>query len=522
MKAAQTTIFSHFQPLTLLLLFAAILVVIIVNKLRAAYRQGIREVPGSWIAKFTNLWRVSMVWSGNAHVRYCKLHEQYGSLVRLAPNFVSVSDTSIISTVYGINTKFLKSDFYIVFDTPRDGMNMASMFSTRNPEHHKTLKRPVAQKFAMTSIRSLEPLVDPCSDIFTDAMQASAGQIVDLGTWLQWYAFDVIGAITFNRRFGFMEKQRDIENIIEGLDFGLAYGGIIGQMPWLHPWLLGNLTLRKLRAWLLPNAPDPVRTAINIENQMVLERIEEYDKSQVEYVESQGQDFLAFLRQQAKNTSTNMSSRDLMNHLMHNILAGSDTTAIALRAVLYYIIRNPRVYKTLQEEIDNANLAGKLSKNVTFAESQELPYLQCCLKEAMRFHPSVGYPLERVVPMPGADIGGVYLPGGTIIGVNAMVIHRDKSIFGADANEFRPERWIAADSKLDVPNMERHLLTFGAGARTCIGKNISIMEMGKVIPQLLRQFTITWASEKPEWEVKTWWFARQSGLLVKLERRDNS
>lgn len=52
---------------------------------------------------------------------------------------------------------------------------------------------------------------------------------------------------------------------------------------------------------------------------MVLERIEEYDKSQVEYVESQGQDFLAFLRQQAKNTSTNMSSRDLMNHLMHNM-----------------------------------------------------------------------------------------------------------------------------------------------------------------------------------------------------------
>lgn len=64
--------------------------------------------------------------------------------------------------------------------------------------------------------------------------------------------------------------------------------------------------------------------------------------------------------------------------------------------------------------------------------------------------------------MPGADIGGVYLPGGTIIGVNAMVIHRDKSIFGADANEFRPERWIAADSKLDVPNMERHLLTVSA------------------------------------------------------------
>jgi cytochrome P450 len=57
------------------------------------------------------------------------------------------------------------------------------------------------------------------------------------------------------------------------------------------------------------------------------------------------------------------------------------------------------------------------------------------------------------------------------------------------------------------------------GVRTCIGKNISIMEMGKLVPQILRQFDIEWASSEPCWRVHTYWFARQSGLLVRMKLR---
>lgn len=56
-------------------------------------------------------------------------------------------------------------------------------------------------------------------------------------------------------------------------------------------------------------------------------------------------------------------------------LAGSDTTAISLRAIIYFTIQNPAVYKRLQEEIDEADKAGKLSEYVTYAECLELPYL---------------------------------------------------------------------------------------------------------------------------------------------------
>jgi hypothetical protein len=135
---------------------------------------------------------------------------------------------------------------------------MESMFSTTDPEEHKRLKRSVSQKYSMTSIRTLEYLVDPCTMIFTDAMTDLRGQIIDLGIWMQWYAFDVIGAITFSRRYGFMENRKDIHGVIAGIDAGLAYGGLVGQIPWLHGYLLGNLTSRKILAKLTGGVGDPI------------------------------------------------------------------------------------------------------------------------------------------------------------------------------------------------------------------------------------------------------------------------
>ena len=69
------------------------------------------------------------------------------------------------------------------------------------------------------------------------------------------------------------------------------------------------------------------------------------------------------------------------------------------------------------------------------------------MQEAMRLHPGVGLPLERYVPSEGLDVGGVHLPAGTIVGMNAWVIHRDKNIYGEDSDSFRPERWLEADEK---------------------------------------------------------------------------
>lgn len=125
---------------------------------------------------------------------------------------------------------------------------MPSMFSVRDPIRHQALRRPVAPKFSMSSIKAFEPFTDECITIFIDAMRELQGQCIDLGAWLQWYAFDVIGAITFQRRFGFMESRKDVDGMINALDQGLFYGSVVSQVPALHHWLLGNRWVAKLMA----------------------------------------------------------------------------------------------------------------------------------------------------------------------------------------------------------------------------------------------------------------------------------
>jgi cytochrome P450 len=80
------------------------------------------------------------------------------------------------------------------------------------------------------------------------------------------------------------------------------------------------------------------------------------------------------------------------------------------------------------------------------------------MKEAMRCHPGVSYPLERLVPAGGETICGHYLKEGTIVGVNAAVIHRDTTIFGEDALAFNPERWLGPDEER-IKTMDRNLMT---------------------------------------------------------------
>lgn len=82
---------------------------------------------------------------------------------------------------------------------------------------------------------------------------------------------------------------------------------------------------------------------------------------------------------------------------------------------------------------------------------------QAVMKEAMRLHPGVGFPLERYVPEGGVELCGVHIPAGTNVGVSAPVVHTLKGVFGEDADKFRPERWIDASAE-QVKAMDRAFL----------------------------------------------------------------
>ena len=124
------------------------------------------------------------------------------------------------------------------------------------------------------------------------------------------------------------------------------------------------------------------------------------------------------------------------------------------------------------------------------AEAKKLPYMHACIWETFRMWPAAGIILERIVPKEGAVIAGHEVPGGTIVGCNAWVLHRRKEVFGQDADVYRPERWLDSD-KAKLKEMNATMFQFGAGRRTCIGRNISLLEVYKFIPSFLRKFEVS-------------------------------
>lgn len=199
-----------------------------------------------------------------------------------------------------------------------------------------------------------------------------------------------------------------------------------------------------------------------------------------------------FFRAKEDNPDFFTDSR-LLTMAVSMAFAGSETTAISLAAVFYYLLKNPPCYRKLMKELEDAMLKGDLENRptgvVTWTESQGLPYLDACIKEAFRLHPAAGLPLERIVPPEGAEILGDRIAGGTIVGCSAWVIHRRPEIFGEDVDAYRPERWIHA-AKDVRREMEGCMFQFGMGARTCIGKNISLLEIYKLVPSFLRRFEV--------------------------------
>lgn len=214
----------------------------------------------------------------------------------------------------------------------------------------------------------------------------------------------------------------------------------------------------------------------------------------------------------------------VISYMMTSVLAGSDTTAISLRSIIYYVLKDKKIHTKLLTEID------KLKEGfepVSWQQSQaDRPYLDAVIKETFRIHPAVGLGLERIVPGAGLTLpDGTFLCKGTIVGINAWAIHRDQSIFGPNVDSFDPARWLRAPQESEegykhrIGRMGRANLVFGMGPRTCIGKNVSLLEIYKLIPTLFACFEMELADPSGEWRTTNKFFVRQSGLNIVLRKR---
>ncbi len=366
----------------------------------------------------------------------------------------------------------------------------------------------------MSSLVGYEPLVDECSSLIAQRFHELAlpQRTINLGNWLQFYAFDVIGCITFGTRFGFLDTGEDKTGIIRAIEDRSAYCTFIGIYPFLHKYIFPRLPKTGAYGYLFKFSQDSLAAR------------ERALKDPHNASHEGPPDFISKLFNAHSANPEKITRDDLLTIATSNIGAGSDTTAITLSAIFYYLLKNPSTYHCLQSEIDTAAKEGKLSDPVTFREGQNLRYLQAVIKEALRMHPATGLPMGRTVVSSGATLVGRTFPPGSTVGVNAWVAHRNQSVYGPDADHWRPERWFEIEEQGRGGEIEKYSMAFGLGSRTCIGKNISLLEMSKLVPQLLRRFdfVLDESLQNRDWTSINRWFVKQvdfKGRVVLREKK---
>lgn len=190
------------------------------------------------------------------------------------------------------------------------------------------------------------------------------------------------------------------------------------QLPILHVFILENPILRLLAKCGVTSFTFPVVTSAKA-------RVEECFR-EIESTKARGMDTTStstarradllsmFLKAKEERPDFFHDSR-ILTMAVSMDFAGSDVTAISLAAVFCYLLRCPGCHQKATEELDaiiqNGDIKNRYTSLVASAESQQLPYLDACVKEALRLHPAAGLPLERIVPTHGAEICGDAIVG---------------------------------------------------------------------------------------------------------------
>lgn len=96
---------------------------------------------------------------------------------------------------------------------------------------HSATKRPIAPAYSLSTLIEFEPLVDSTTAVLLSRLDEFEKDhaVVDLSLWLQFFAFDVIGELTFSKRLGFLEKGEDVEGIIDSIAANFDWTSVIGE-----------------------------------------------------------------------------------------------------------------------------------------------------------------------------------------------------------------------------------------------------------------------------------------------------
>ena len=456
-----------------------------------------RDVPGPYLASVSTWWRWYAVRYSVESKLHHALHEKYGPLVRIAPDEISIADPHAIDTIS--RPDFLKTEFYSTFNPNIGGR--PEPFAERNERIHTQHRRIVSPLFRNEAILDYEDYVDGILDIVDERMQmfADSKRIFDLAKYVNRYTWDTVGDMVYSKAGGFgmlrgkdymgwMEMIRVMPQPMSSLGY-VAYG-------WATLYFVFMLAFS-------PQTRKGLMSALKVRKQ-VQELVKERKDQEASGSEFRQNDMLSRMMAMTRDEKVDFNEDDIAVMLNAFVWAGSDTTGsslsmVRLRAgttpqictdhcyqIMYFVLSSPTARKNLLAELRSHY---KKTSDLSYTSLSKLPYLTACVNEGMRLHFIVGIGLPRYIPPQGATICGRHFPGNYRLKVlaNMQVMQSSTEVFGEDAREFRPERWLDSDEK-KVAQMTKFFHPWGFGVRVCIGRFIATMEIYKFLAQAM----LTW------------------------------
>ncbi|CCM02691.1 uncharacterized protein FIBRA_04797 [Fibroporia radiculosa] len=242
--------------------------------------------------------------------------------------------------------------------------------------------------------------------------------------------------------------------------------------------------------------------------------ISEGDEALLQQI-GEGKDIMSLLmRANAATSDTDrLPEYELVSQMSTLVLAATDTTSNSLTRILEILAGRPDAQEKLRQEILDASAADGLS----YDELDQLPFLDSVCRETLRLNPPLVLifrqamqdtvvPLsEPIVGTDGSMISELPIPKGTEVIAGILGCNASKALWGEDALEWKPERWLSplpsAVTKNTIPGVYSNLMTFIGGKRSCIGFKFSEMEIKVVLSVLLTHFRFHLTDKPIEWNV---------------------
>ncbi|KAH6909122.1 cytochrome P450 [Coprinopsis sp. MPI-PUGE-AT-0042] len=425
----------------------------------------------------------------------------------------------------------LVKDQNIFEETPESYMGRNAVFgpgllSTFGEQHRKQRKmlNPV---FSINHMREMVPTFHGiCSKLSTtlEEMASKGRQEVEIFEWLTRGALELIGQSGFGHSFDNLtadDEEHPYATSVKQLTGLLTKTRMLQMLvlPVLHRWNLGGRFLQRL---VMDNLTwGSIRALRNVVDVMHQTSVEIYEarKASLEtgagaLTEGSGKDILSILMR------TNMESSDedrlpdeeIIAQITTFVFAGMDTTSSALCRFLWLLAKHQDAQDRLRKEIRTAK---KEYGQLNYDQLVALPYLDAVCRETLRLYPPVPIVTRTAledarVPLfkpirgtDGKDVQDLVIPEGTQMFLSIQGCNRSRELWGPDALEWKPERWMDDLPKTlieaKVPGVYSHLLTFIGGGRACIGFKFSQLELKIMALHLLDHLKFTLTDKDIAW-----------------------